>query len=152
MSYLYIGSKEVSANCVVFGEAANLVLDKLSNGGAEKKVSSPVYGQNLMFGAHEDLRRGRLRVIHQKYLKSSYMDHGNLSMAADFGLFFVFSNHFKALYMLNKDISRLFGSDYVVEPRKDEIITKGKAGYVGETLYGTCDAARKFSIALIYVC
>ena len=37
--YLYIGSsKEVGANRVVFGEAVNMVLDKLSNEEAAKKV------------------------------------------------------------------------------------------------------------------
>jgi hypothetical protein len=37
--YLYIGStKEVGANRVVFGEAVNLVLDKLSKEEAAKKV------------------------------------------------------------------------------------------------------------------
>ena len=39
MPYLYIGStKEVGANRVVFGEAVNLVLDKLSKEEAAKKV------------------------------------------------------------------------------------------------------------------
>jgi hypothetical protein len=37
--YLYLGaSKEVGANRVVFGEAVNLVLDKLSKEEASKKV------------------------------------------------------------------------------------------------------------------
>ncbi|KAI1797214.1 transketolase [Ganoderma leucocontextum] len=79
--YLYIGSsKELGANRVVFGEAVNLVLDKLSKEEAAKKV--------VVIDSDLEGSTG-LKVIHQKhpevFVPSGIMERGNFSAAAGFG-------------------------------------------------------------------
>lgn len=80
-SYHYQGSsKEVGANRVVFGEAVNLVLDKLSKEEASKKV--------MVIDSDLEGSTG-LKVIHQKhpevFVPSGIMERGNFSAAAGFG-------------------------------------------------------------------
>ncbi|KAM6489153.1 thiamine diphosphate-binding fold [Amanita muscaria] len=79
--FLYQGSsKEYGANRVVFGEAVNLVLDKLSKEEAAKKV--------LVIDSDLEGSTG-LKVIHQKhpevFIPSGIMERGNFSAAAGFG-------------------------------------------------------------------
>lgn len=80
-SYEYIGStKELGANRVVFGEAVNQVLDKLSKEEAKEKV--------MVIDSDLEGSTG-LKVIHQKhpevFIPSGIMERGNFSAAAGFG-------------------------------------------------------------------
>lgn len=98
-SYHYQGSsKEVGANRVVFGEAVNLVLDKLSKEEASKKVmvidsafflSSFAIINNVYSSAGDLEGSTGLKVIHQKhpevFVPSGIMERGNFSAAAGFG-------------------------------------------------------------------
>jgi transketolase C-terminal domain/subunit len=103
--YLYIGStKEVGANRVVFGEAVNLVLDKLSKEEAAKKV--------MVIDSDLEGSTG-LKVIHQKhpevFVPSGIMERGNFSAAAGFGFaadkFGVFSTFSAFLEMVISEIT-----------------------------------------------
>ncbi|KAH7912832.1 thiamine diphosphate-binding protein [Hygrophoropsis aurantiaca] len=103
--YLYIGStKEIGANRVVFGEAVNLVLDKLSKEEAAKKV--------LVIDSDLEGSTG-LKVIHQKhpevFMPSGIMERGNFSAAAGFGFqadkFGVFSTFSAFLEMVISEIT-----------------------------------------------
>ncbi|KAJ8584847.1 thiamine diphosphate-binding protein [Rhizopogon salebrosus TDB-379] len=103
--YLYIGStKEVGANRVVFGEAVNLVLDRLSKEEAAKKV--------MVIDSDLEGSTG-LKVIHQKhpevFVPSGIMERGNFSTAAGFGFdadkFGVFSTFSAFLEMVISEIT-----------------------------------------------
>ncbi|KIJ62869.1 hypothetical protein HYDPIDRAFT_93587 [Hydnomerulius pinastri MD-312] len=103
--YLYIGStKEVGANRVVFGEAVNLVLDKLSKEEAAKKV--------MVIDTDLEGSTG-LKVIHQKhpevFVPSGIMERGNFSAAAGFGFdankFGVFSTFSAFLEMVISEVT-----------------------------------------------
>ncbi|KAI0734147.1 thiamine diphosphate-binding protein [Fomitopsis betulina] len=103
--YLYIGStKEVGANRVVFGEAVNKVLDKLSKEEAAKKV--------LVIDSDLEGSTG-LKAIHQKhpevFIPSGIMERGNFSAAAGFGFdkdkFGVFSTFSAFLEMVISEIT-----------------------------------------------
>ncbi|TBU55581.1 transketolase [Dichomitus squalens] len=103
--YLYIGSsKELGANRVVFGEAVNLVLDKLSKEEAAKKV--------LVIDSDLEGSTG-LKVIHQKhpevFVPSGIMERGNFSAAAGFGFdadkYGVFSTFSAFLEMVVSEIT-----------------------------------------------
>ncbi|KAG7090027.1 hypothetical protein E1B28_011648 [Marasmius oreades] len=79
--YLYIGStKEVAANRVVFGEAVNGVLDKLSKEESARRV--------LVIDSDLEGSTG-IKAIHQKhpevFVPSGIMERGNFSAAAGFG-------------------------------------------------------------------
>ncbi|KAG5220140.1 thiamine diphosphate-binding protein [Salix suchowensis] len=96
---IYTGStKEVGANRVVFGEAVNLVLDKLGKEEAAKKVM--VIDTDL-------------EVIHQKhpevFVPSGIMERGNFSAAAGFGFdadkFGVFSTFSAFLEMVISEVT-----------------------------------------------
>ncbi|KAG2749932.1 thiamine diphosphate-binding protein [Suillus brevipes Sb2] len=103
--YLYIGStKEVGANRVVFGEAVNLVLDKLSKEEAAEKV--------MVIDSDLEGSTG-LKVIHQKhpevFVPSGIMERGNFSTAAGFGFdankFGVFSTFSAFLEMVISEVT-----------------------------------------------
>ncbi|KIK57977.1 hypothetical protein GYMLUDRAFT_171585 [Collybiopsis luxurians FD-317 M1] len=103
--YLYIGStKEVGANRVVFGEAVNGVLDRLSKEEAAKKV--------MVIDSDLEGSTG-LKVIHQKhpevFIPSGIMERGNFSAAAGFGFdadkFGVFSTFSAFLEMVLSEIT-----------------------------------------------
>ncbi|KAG1820961.1 thiamine diphosphate-binding protein [Suillus subaureus] len=103
--YLYIGStKEVGANRVVFGEAVNLVLDKLSKEEAAAKV--------MVIDSDLEGSTG-LKVIHQKhpevFVPSGIMERGNFSTAAGFGFdankFGVFSTFSAFLEMVISEVT-----------------------------------------------
>ncbi|TBU32661.1 transketolase [Dichomitus squalens] len=103
--YLYVGSsKELGANRVVFGEAVNLVLDKLSKEEAAKKV--------LVIDSDLEGSTG-LKVIHQKhpevFVPSGIMERGNFSAAAGFGFdadkYGVFSTFSAFLEMVVSEIT-----------------------------------------------
>ncbi|KAI0806123.1 transketolase [Irpex lacteus] len=103
--YLYIGSsKELGANRVVFGEAVNKVLDKLSKEEAAKKV--------LVIDSDLEGSTG-IKAIHQKhpevFIPSGIMERGNLSAAAGFGFdkekFGVFSTFAAFLEMTISEIT-----------------------------------------------
>lgn len=103
--YLYIGStKEVGANRVVFGEAVNLVLDKLSREEAAKKV--------MVIDSDLEGSTG-LKAIHQKhpevFIPSGIMERGNFSAAAGFGFeegkYGVFSTFSAFLEMVISEIT-----------------------------------------------
>jgi transketolase len=103
--YLYIGStKEVGANRVVFGEAVNLVLDKLSKEEAAEKV--------MVIDSDLEGSTG-LKVIHQKhpevFVPSGIMERGNFSTAAGFGFdankFGVFSTFSAFLEMIISEVT-----------------------------------------------
>jgi len=121
--YLYIGSsKEVGANRVVFGEAVNTVLDKLSKEEAAENVM--VIDSAFAFSSYSnsshyltctgDLEGSTgLKVIHQKhpevFVPSGIMERGNFSAAAGFGFapdkFGVFSTFSAFLEMLVSEIT-----------------------------------------------
>ncbi|KAI5998764.1 thiamine diphosphate-binding protein [Pisolithus albus] len=103
--YLYVGStKEVGANRVVFGEAVNLVLDKLSKEEAAKKV--------MVIDSDLEGSTG-LKVIHQKhpevFVSGGIMERGNFSAAAGFGFdankFGVFSTFSAFLEMIVSELT-----------------------------------------------
>jgi len=103
--YLYIGSsKEVAANRVQFGEAVNLVLDKLSKEEAASKV--------MVIDSDLEGSTG-LKAIHQKhpevFVPSGIMERGNFSAAAGFGFdqnkFGVFSTFSAFLEMVISEIT-----------------------------------------------
>ncbi|KIJ14420.1 transketolase [Paxillus involutus ATCC 200175] len=103
--YLYIGStKETGANRVIFGEAVNLVLDKISKEEAAKKV--------MVIDSDLEGSTG-LKVIHQKhpevFVPSGIMERGNFSAAAGFGFdadkFGVFSTFSAFLEMVISEIT-----------------------------------------------
>ncbi|OSX58829.1 hypothetical protein POSPLADRAFT_1071211 [Postia placenta MAD-698-R-SB12] len=103
--YLYIGStKEVGANRVIFGEAVNLVLDKLSKEEAAEKV--------MVIDSDLEGSTG-LKVIHQKhpevFIPSGIMERGNFSAAAGFGFdankFGVFSTFSAFLEMVISEVT-----------------------------------------------
>lgn len=103
--YLYIGSsEEVGANRVVFGEAVNLVLDKLSKEEAAEKV--------MVIDSDLEGSTG-LKVIHQKhpevFVPSGIMERGNFSTAAGFGFdankFGVFSTFSAFLEMVISEVT-----------------------------------------------
>ncbi|KAG2353880.1 thiamine diphosphate-binding protein [Suillus spraguei] len=103
--YSYIGStKEVGANRVVFGEAVNLVLDKLSKEEAAEKV--------MVIDSDLEGSTG-LKVIHQKhpevFVPSGIMERGNFSTAAGFGFdankFGVFSTFSAFLEMVISEVT-----------------------------------------------
>ncbi|KAF9223308.1 thiamine diphosphate-binding protein [Gyrodon lividus] len=103
--YLYIGStKETGANRAIFGEAVNLVLDKLSKEEAAKKV--------MVIDSDLEGSTG-LKVIHQKhpevFVPSGIMERGNFSAAAGFGFdadkFGVFSTFSAFLEMVISEIT-----------------------------------------------
>jgi len=103
--YLHIGvTKEVGANRVVFGEAVNTVLDKLSKEEAAKKV--------MVIDSDLEGSTG-LKVIHQKhpevFIPSGIMERGNFSAAAGFGFapdkFGVFSTFSAFLEMVVSEIT-----------------------------------------------
>jgi hypothetical protein len=120
--YLYLGStKEVGANRVVFGEAVNLVLDKLTTEEAAKKVMV-IDSKNLICGSlciltvvlPGDLEGSTgLKVIHSKhpevFVPSGIMERGNFSAAAGFGFdankFGVFSTFSAFLEMVISEIT-----------------------------------------------
>ncbi|KAJ6553583.1 thiamine diphosphate-binding protein [Mycena vulgaris] len=104
-AYLHIGStKERGANRVVFGEAVNLVLDKLTKEEAAAKV--------MVIDSDLEGSTG-LKVIHQKhpevFIPSGIMERGNLSAAAGFGFdadkFGVFSTFSAFLEMVISEIT-----------------------------------------------
>lgn len=122
LPFSYIGStKEVGANRVVFGEAVNLVLDKLSKEEAAKKVmvidsEPPQTCQGLAKLNHfkGDLEGSTgLKVIHQKhpevFIPSGIMERGNYSAAAGFGFehdkFGVFSTFSAFLEMVVSEVT-----------------------------------------------
>ncbi|ESK95901.1 transketolase [Moniliophthora roreri MCA 2997] len=78
--YLYVGSEGSGANRVVFGEAVNGVLDKLSKEEAKERV--------MVIDSDLEGSTG-LKVIHQKhpevFIPSGIMERGNFSAAAGFG-------------------------------------------------------------------
>ncbi|KAF8813439.1 transketolase [Phlegmacium glaucopus] len=103
--YLYIGSsKELGANRVVFGEAVNGVLDKLSKEECAKKV--------MVIDSDLEGSTG-LKVIHQKhpevFVPSGIMERGNFCAAAGFGFapdkFGVFSTFSAFLEMVVSEIT-----------------------------------------------
>jgi transketolase len=103
--YQYIGcTKEVGANRVVFGEAVNVVLDKLSKEEAAKKV--------MVIDSDLEGSTG-LSVIHKKhpevFIPSGIMERGNYSAAAGFGFaadkFGVFSTFSAFLEMVISEIT-----------------------------------------------
>ncbi|KAI0926236.1 hypothetical protein AcW1_008453 [Taiwanofungus camphoratus] len=103
--YLYVGStRELGANRVIFGEAVNLVLDKLSKDEAAKKV--------MVIDSDLEGSTG-LKVIHQKhpevFIPSGIMERGNFSAAAGFGFdankFGVFSTFSAFLEMIVSEIT-----------------------------------------------
>jgi transketolase len=103
--YLFIGStKEVGANRVLFGEAVNMVLDKLSKEEAAKKV--------MVIDSDLEGSTG-LKSIHQKhpevFVPSGIMERGNFSAAAGFGFapdkFGVFSTFSAFLEMVISEIT-----------------------------------------------
>lgn len=103
--YLYVGStKEVGANRVVFGEAVNLVLDKLSKEEAAEKV--------MVIDSDLEGSTG-LKVIHQKhpevFVSGGIMERGNFSAAAGFGFdankFGVFSTFSAFLEMIVSELT-----------------------------------------------
>lgn len=103
--YSYLGStKEVGANRVVFGEAVNLVLDKLSKEEAAEKV--------MVIDSDLEGSTG-LKVIHQKhpevFVPSGIMERGNFSTAAGFGFdankFGVFSTFSAFLEMVISEVT-----------------------------------------------
>ncbi|KAJ8692301.1 hypothetical protein PTI98_009628 [Pleurotus ostreatus] len=102
---IYTGStKEVGANRVVFGEAVNLVLDKLGKEEAAKKV--------MVIDTDLEGSTG-LKVIHQKhpevFVPSGIMERGNFSAAAGFGFdadkFGVFSTFSAFLEMVISEVT-----------------------------------------------
>jgi transketolase len=104
-SYEHLGSsKETAGNRVVFGEAVNLVLDKLSKEEAAKKV--------LVIDSDLEGSTG-LKAIHQKhpevFVSSGIMERGNFSAAAGFGFdkekFGVFSTFAAFLEMCISEIT-----------------------------------------------
>ncbi|KIM57410.1 hypothetical protein SCLCIDRAFT_1219457 [Scleroderma citrinum Foug A] len=103
--YQYIGStKEVGANRAIFGDAVNLVLDKLSREEAAKKV--------MVIDSDLEGSTG-LKVIHQKhpevFVSGGIMERGNFSAAAGFGFdankFGVFSTFSAFLEMVISEIT-----------------------------------------------
>ncbi|PSR74242.1 hypothetical protein PHLCEN_2v9986 [Hermanssonia centrifuga] len=103
--YLYIGStKEVGATRVIFGEAVNQVLDKISKEEAAAKV--------MVIDSDLEGSTG-LKVIHQKhpevFIPSGIMERGNFSAAAGFGFdknkFGVFSTFGAFLEMVISEIT-----------------------------------------------
>ncbi|KAJ7116559.1 thiamine diphosphate-binding protein [Mycena epipterygia] len=104
-AYLHIGSTtERGANRVVFGEAVNLVLDKLTKEEAAAKV--------MVIDSDLEGSTG-LKVIHQKhpevFIPSGIMERGNFSAAAGFGFdpkkFGVFSTFSAFLEMVISEIT-----------------------------------------------
>ncbi|KAJ6483828.1 thiamine diphosphate-binding protein [Mycena vitilis] len=104
-AYLHIGSTtERGANRVVFGEAVNLVLDKLSKEEAKAKV--------MVIDSDLEGSTG-LKVIHQKhpevFIPSGIMERGNFSAAAGFGFdpekFGVFSTFSAFLEMVISEVT-----------------------------------------------
>ncbi|KAJ7895095.1 thiamine diphosphate-binding protein [Mycena leptocephala] len=104
-AYLHIGSTtERGANRVVFGEAVNLVLDKLSKEEAAAKV--------MVIDSDLEGSTG-LKVIHQKhpevFIPSGIMERGNFSAAAGFGFdpekFGVFSTFSAFLEMVISEVT-----------------------------------------------
>ncbi|KAJ7183274.1 thiamine diphosphate-binding protein [Mycena filopes] len=104
-AYLHIGStSERGANRVVFGEAVNLVLDKLSKEEAAAKV--------MVIDSDLEGSTG-LKVIHQKhpevFIPSGIMERGNFSAAAGFGFdpekFGVFSTFSAFLEMVVSEVT-----------------------------------------------
>jgi len=105
INYTHIGcTKELGANRVVFGEAVNLVLDKLSKEDAAEKV--------MVIDSDLEGSTG-LKVIHQKhpevFIPSGIMERGNFSAAAGFGFdhdkFGVFSTFSAFLEMVVSEIT-----------------------------------------------
>ncbi|KAJ8508744.1 hypothetical protein ONZ45_g9021 [Pleurotus djamor] len=103
--FIYEGSsKEVGANRVVFGEAVNLVLDKIGKEEAAKKV--------MVIDSDLEGSTG-LKVIHQKhpevFIPSGIMERGNYSAAAGFGFdsdkFGVFSTFSAFLEMVISEVT-----------------------------------------------
>ncbi|KIY45558.1 transketolase [Fistulina hepatica ATCC 64428] len=103
--YEYIGStKEVAANRVQFGEAVNMVLDKLSKEEAARKV--------MVIDSDLEGSTG-LKVIHKKhpevFIPSGVMERGNFSAAAGFGFdpdkFGVFSTFTAFLEMIVSEMT-----------------------------------------------
>ncbi|KAJ6549473.1 transketolase [Mycena sp. CBHHK59/15] len=104
-AYIHIGSTaERGANRVVFGEAVNLVLDKLSKEEAAAKV--------MVIDSDLEGSTG-LKVIHQKhpevFVPSGIMERGNFSAAAGFGFdkdkFGVFSTFSAFLEMVVSEVT-----------------------------------------------
>ncbi|KAJ6468315.1 thiamine diphosphate-binding protein [Mycena sanguinolenta] len=104
-AYLHIGStSERGANRVVFGEAVNSVLDKLSKEEAAAKV--------MVIDSDLEGSTG-LKVIHQKhpevFIPSGIMERGNFSAAAGFGFdpekFGVFSTFSAFLEMVISEVT-----------------------------------------------
>ncbi|KAK7032754.1 thiamine diphosphate-binding protein [Favolaschia claudopus] len=104
-AYLHIGStSERGANRVVFGEAVNLVLDKMSKEEAAAKV--------MVIDSDLEGSTG-LKVIHQKhpevFIPSGIMERGNFSAAAGFGFdpekFGVFSTFSAFLEMVISEVT-----------------------------------------------
>lgn len=123
-SYSYIGSsKELGANRVVFGEAVNLVLDKISKEEAAKKVMVidsestclliRLFSTSLHFPAGDLEGSTGLKVIHQKhpevFVPSGIMERSNFSAAAGFGFeadkFGVFSTFSAFLEMIISEVT-----------------------------------------------
>ena len=118
--YQYIGStKEVGANRAIFGDAVNLVLDKLSKEEAAKKVMvidseflGCAYPPRLIRAGDLEGSTG-LKVIHQKhpevFVSGGIMERGNFSAAAGFGFdadkFGVFSTFSAFLEMVISEIT-----------------------------------------------
>ncbi|PFH48463.1 hypothetical protein AMATHDRAFT_5765 [Amanita thiersii Skay4041] len=103
--YTYMGSsKDLGANRVVFGDAVNLVLDKLSKEEAVKKV--------MVIDSDLEGSTG-LKGIHQKhpevFIPSGIMERGNFSAAAGFGFdadkFGVFSTFSAFLEMVISEVT-----------------------------------------------
>ncbi|KAJ7215702.1 thiamine diphosphate-binding protein [Mycena haematopus] len=104
-AYLHIGStSERGANRVVFGEAVNSVLDKLTKEEAAAKV--------MVIDSDLEGSTG-LKVIHQKhpevFVPSGIMERGNFSAAAGFGFdpekFGVFSTFSAFLEMVISEVT-----------------------------------------------
>lgn len=118
--YQYIGStKEVGANRAIFGDAVNLVLDKLSREEAAKKVMvidseflNYAFSSRLIHTGDLEGSTG-LKVIHQKhpevFVSGGIMERGNFSAAAGFGFdankFGVFSTFSAFLEMVISEIT-----------------------------------------------
>jgi hypothetical protein len=120
--HIYLGSsKDVGANRVVFGEAVNLVLDKLTKEEAAKKVMVidskrvfPGFVPILTIALPGDLEGSTgLKVIHGKhpevFVSSGIMERGNFSAAAGFGFdankFGVFSTFSAFLEMVISEVT-----------------------------------------------
>jgi transketolase C-terminal domain/subunit len=102
------------------------------------------FGINIFF-AHNGLEEGDTNRL--------YFAADSLQLKAlveriweDEGIRFVFTTRSKVPHICKEDGSKFFGDGYVFKPGADELIRKGKAGYVvsyGELLYRALDAVER---------